>query len=265
MSRFDPESYLRYRVEYPSALFAPLASFVGGRADSLHLLDLGAGTGLSTRSFLKFFGGVARATLMDPDPAMLAGVESWKQEAAAEIHTCRGSGETFVMDEPVDLVLVGSAWHWMNLQATLRNIQNVLKPGGALFIFEYQFPKAQEQGTGRAINEFIRRSFNSLWKEPDQIPRGSLEELVQGVREHPQFSFRGESRIESELPLGIEEFFGLILSQSRYLAFERGIHPERIQEARAGLLHELRQVWGEAASHFFTYRFHGVRFQNRSV
>ncbi|MBU6154675.1 MAG: class I SAM-dependent methyltransferase [Bdellovibrionales bacterium] len=265
MSRFDPESYLRYRIEYPEELFLPLAPFVCQRRSPFHLLDLGAGTGLSTRSFLRFFPGVERATLVDPDPAMLAVVKGWQHDVDTDVRIHLGTGESFEACEPADLILVGSAWHWMNTQATLESVKRALKPGGALFIFEYQFPKVREGGRGFGINEWIRRSFNSTWKEQDQKPRGSLQELLKMVRQHCDFSFRGETRMERDFALSSEDFFGLILSQSRYLAYERQFEKEQITVLRAQLFQNLRQIWEDGATHSFVYRFHGVRFQVRSV
>ncbi len=265
MSRFDPESYLRYRVEYPVALFSPLASFVCGRAGSFHLLDLGAGTGLSSSSFLKFYPEVTAMSLIDPDPAMLDAASRSSALQSRSISLVVAPGSEFRVGDQADLVLVGSAWHWMSTCHTMDSILRALKPGGALFVFEYQFPKAREEGAGAKINEWIRRAFNSTWKEVGQKPRGALPELLRGFFDHPEFSFRGEAKVEQEVALTLEDLFGLILSQSRYLAFERRLEPEQVQAARAQVFHDLRQIWGQNQDIPFTYRFHGIRFQVRNV
>jgi SAM-dependent methyltransferase len=265
MSKFDPESYLRSRIEYPKALFSPLASFVCLNPGPLRVIDLGAGTGLAARSFLNFYPYLESVTLIDPDPAMLAAAKVLNSKEKYEFSTLVLSGEDFVVPRPADLILVGSAWHWMNTQGTIEAIRRALRPGGVLFVFEYQFPKAREEGAGAQINEWIRRAFNSFWKESDQKPRGSLDELLQGFHDHAEFGFRGEVRLVQEFALTLPELFGVILSQSRYLAYERKFDPAQVPEIRSRVFHELHQVWGQNESLFFSYRFHGVRFQIRSV
>jgi SAM-dependent methyltransferase len=265
MSKFDPGSYLRSRVEYPVALFSPLSTFVGTQAGSLRVLDLGAGTGLSARSFLRFFPEVDSLLLVDPDPAMLAVAEaSFAGSGFPEVGTLVSGGENLGTPDPVDLVLVGSAWHWMNTRSTIEAIRRVLRPGGCLFVFEYQFPKAKGV-EGAGLNEWIRRAFNRDWKESDQSPRGSLKELVSGFHAHPDFAFRGESRVEQDAEMGVEDLFGVIVSQSRYLAFERRLDGPGVDRQRQGLLEDLRQNWGERPMLAFSYRFHGIRFQVRNV
>jgi SAM-dependent methyltransferase len=265
MSKFDPESYLRYRIEYPKDLFAPLASFVCLNPDPLRVIDLGAGTGLGTRSFLKFYSRIETVTLIDPDSGMLSAARDLNSTEKCEVSTLVFSGEEFVVPRPADLILVGSAWHWMNTQGTIEAIRRALKPGGVLFVFEYQFPKAREEGAGARINEWIRRTFNSKWKESDQKPRGSLEELLQGFHDHTEFGFRGEARLVQEFALTLPDLFGVILSQSRYLAYERKFDPAQIPAIRAAVFQELQEIWGQNESLLFSYRFHGVRFQIRSV
>jgi SAM-dependent methyltransferase len=265
MSKFDAEAYLRHRIHYPKELFGPLSPFVCVRPEPFSLVDLGAGTGLSTLSFLRFFPSVDSAVLIDPDPAMLLKIEGWRDQVETRISTAVATGSNFELGHSADLILIGSAWHWMNSPETIESIYRALKPGGSVFVFEYQFPKAKESGPGAALNEWIRREFNSKWKEQGQQPRGKLDELLVGFFKHREFSFGGEIRMEKEFELTLEDLLGVIVSQSRYLAYERGLQSEDRAQARTQLKENLRFQWGDSAELAFTYRFQGVRFQVRSV
>jgi SAM-dependent methyltransferase len=264
VSRFDPESYALHRIEYPRELFAPLSSFVFRSKESFHLIDLGAGTGLATRSFLRFFSGVDCVTLIDPDSAMLDVAGDLGLSETVRFSSAVGFAESFFVPEPADLILVGSAWHWMNPEKAMDAIQRALKPGGAVFVFEYQFPKVREGDAGR-INEWVRRSFNLTWRETDQKPRGSLDQTLSSFFGHPDFSYRGEAKVAQDFELTVDELFGVIVSQSRYLAYERMHAREERASLRQRVFQDLCGVWGGSERMIFSYRFHGVRFQNRSV
>lgn len=269
MAKFEAESYIRHRISYPAELFRPLASFLGPRSGALKVLDLGAGTGLSIGSLLQFYSGVQSVTLVDPDSEMLSRAVESIAEQEFEVSALVSAAEDFRIPEPVDLILIGSAWHWMNTSRTMDSLERALKPGGAVFVFEYQFPKAIEQGkergNGREINDWIRREFNGKWKELDQKPRGSLNELLQRFRDGAAFSFRGQTFLELTVRMDLQSLFGVIISQSRYLAYEKSLPTENRIESRNQAFEDLRQIWGSALDHEFVYRFQGVRFQIRNV
>jgi len=209
-SRFDAEFYSLYRPFYPAETFAGLE---GARA----IADIGCGTGHSTLSLLRA-GIKAQVVGVDPDPKML---ELARVLAGSEfsIEWRLGSGEsTGLGAQSQDAVIVGSAFHWMKPELAQEEFRRVLKPGGVLRIFEYQFPKAPELPE---LNEWIRREFNLKWKAPDQKPRGNLKELTSVFRNHPEaWSYRGEVQPKMEMQFGFEDLAGLLLSQSRVLHYE---------------------------------------------
>lgn len=262
MAKFDPASYSRYRVDYPPELFHSLKPLLASPpGPCVRVLDLGAGTGIASRSLSALHPGRASFHLVDPDPEMLS-------EAGATLgpevdFTCEvGSGEDFGSRNPVDLVLIGSAWHWMKPERVLERLEQVLRIGGRFLVFEYQFPK----GIGAEalpLNDWIRREFNRVWKDEGQRPRGSLLELLQPVLSHPAFAYRGEVRLEQNFELSPEALQGVILSQSRYLSFERTLNAEKRLSARQELLERIRGFYGTRSSLGFEYRFQSVGFERR--
>ena len=126
----------------------------------------------------------------------------------------------------VDAVLIASAYHWMNRPAVNDELLRILKPGGAALIFEYRFPIVAARPK---LNEWIRRQFNTLWKLPEQTPRGKLKELLQALLVRPEVK---QWRPLGDLPgtppffeqqLTVEALAGLIFSQARFESYSRSL------------------------------------------
>lgn len=166
---------------------------------------------------------VAKGYAVDPDEKMLAlakqGYEAGSTgDRTPSVHFLKGSAEKIPLaDATVDTVLVGSAFHWFNREVAFAEITRVLRPGGILFIFEYQFPKCLDNP---ALHETVRRRFNLEWKAPVQTPRGTLAEITSVFRESKHWRLMSEERPIWLERLGLSEFLGHLFSQSRYLHAE---------------------------------------------
>jgi SAM-dependent methyltransferase len=266
MARFDPASYERYRVGYPAGLFAPLNARLGPLlGQEPHIADLGAGTGISAASFLAHFPEVGTLYLSDPDPRMLDQADLAGKFAGSRVERICSPAESFACPVPLDGVLIGSAWHWMDPHAVLDRMVQVLKPGGFLMVFEYQFPKAVGHGKALELNEWVRRQFNQVWRAPGQIPRGAFHELLEPVRRHRDFAWRGGKSLIQTQSLEAVDFEGVIVSQSRFLAHEAALLWERRASDRAALRRVLEGFWMGSAQIPFEYRFEAQVFVTRPV
>jgi len=115
------EDYDRWRTG-PSPAVADWLLPAGAR----RVVDLGAGTGALTRTLV---GRVPEVVAVEPDPRMRGVLE--RNVGPATV--VEGRGERIPLDDAsVDAVLVSSAWHWMDVEPTLREIARVLRPGGTL-------------------------------------------------------------------------------------------------------------------------------------
>jgi hypothetical protein len=76
----------------------------------------------------------------------------------------------------------------------------------------------------------VRRQFNLLWKAPGQRPRGDFREVVSPLGEG--WRRLDEGRVPMRLALGAREVQGLILSQSRYLHYERALPDPAVERSR---------------------------------
>ncbi|CAA9290738.1 MAG: hypothetical protein AVDCRST_MAG41-4331, partial [uncultured Corynebacteriales bacterium] len=93
-------------------------------------LDLACGTGLSTRALAERGTAVVG---VDVVPAMVA----WARRTTGLPYAV-GSAEALpVADRSVDLVAVSSGVHWFAAGPVAAEAARVLRPGGALLLYEY--------------------------------------------------------------------------------------------------------------------------------
>lgn len=125
-ARFDGRAsiFARSRPGYPSeAISAVLEDF--GDPSSLRALDLGAGTGISTR--LLADRGL-RAVALDPNLEMLRAAASH-----AGVTRLLASAESLPLpDGSIDLLTAFNAFHWFQPEAALTEFARVLRVSGRL-------------------------------------------------------------------------------------------------------------------------------------
>lgn len=124
--------YTSYRVPYPEALTGFVARHVGVGAGE-RVLDLGCGPGPLSLAFAR--QGCA-VTAMDPEPDMLAAVNARAAEAGLAVSTVAGS--SYDLGPALGrfrLVVMGRSFHWMDRTATLRTLDGLIEPAGAVVLF----------------------------------------------------------------------------------------------------------------------------------
>lgn len=95
-----------------------------GRA--LRVADVGAGTGKLTRTVVELGADVVA---IDPDADMLAAL----RENVRGVPTFAGTAEHLPLpDAGLDAVVMGQAWHWVDVERGSLEIARVLRSGGSL-------------------------------------------------------------------------------------------------------------------------------------
>ncbi len=122
--------YLAGRPHYSPRLIRRVVELTG-LTPAHRVLDLGCGPGLLTLAFAPFAREILGA---DPEPEMLRAARA--REAPANVRWMQASsddlGPTF---GHFFLTVMGRSFHWMNRAETLRRLDALIEPGGAIALF----------------------------------------------------------------------------------------------------------------------------------
>jgi SAM-dependent methyltransferase len=132
--KFDrlAEDYDRYRPRYPAQLIQRIADLVGERPD-LHVIDVGAGTGIALERILPLLGDGVRGEAVDLSTDMVA----TGREKFPHIAWTVGPAEPFLeAASDVDLIVAAQSFQWMDRPRTLAAARGCLAPGGVLAIIQ---------------------------------------------------------------------------------------------------------------------------------
>jgi ubiquinone/menaquinone biosynthesis C-methylase UbiE len=134
----DPERYRtasahyeQGRVPYAPSLIRRVAE-VTGLGSQHRVLDLGCGPGPLARRFAKL---AREVVAMDPTPEMLSAARALAGDIA-NIRFVAGSSYDLGPDlGRFHLVVMGRSFHWMDRVDTLKRLDRLIEPGGAVALF----------------------------------------------------------------------------------------------------------------------------------
>jgi len=153
-------SYPDDAIEYFSATL--------GLDRSMHVLDLGAGSGIFSRQIQPFVGKV---TAVDPSASMR---ESFRS-ANADMEILDGSDVSIpINDASVDAVFVAQAFHWFDAPRALNEIHRVLIPRGALGLIW------NERDESVAWVSALSRAMQWDTRQPYEVGRDFSDEIYAG-------------------------------------------------------------------------------------
>jgi trans-aconitate methyltransferase len=158
---FDPQRftsaishYVAGRPAYSMRLVERLARETG-LGEASRVLDLGCGPGSLTLPLARFSGTTIG---IDPDPAMIATARQAAEVSGLSVEWSVGSSLE-LSDElkPLDLVTIARAFHWMDREATLVRLDDLVRPGGAVALINTEVHPLGNH-TWHAAFEELRKS-----------------------------------------------------------------------------------------------------------
>ncbi|MFD7963486.1 class I SAM-dependent methyltransferase [Streptomyces zaomyceticus] len=131
----DAELYDRARPGYPAELYDDLAEFAGVRPGS-RVLEVGCGTGQATVPLAE---RGCRITAVEAGPNMAAVARRNLARITAAVQVVTAEFENWPLpEEPYDVVVSASAFHWIDPTVRIVKAADALLPGGALCVVRTQ-------------------------------------------------------------------------------------------------------------------------------
>ena len=156
----------------PAVLAEIITTYAGGRPELV--VDLGSGTGLSTRWATSWSNEVVGV-----EPNVDMRLRASTVTSGANVRYLPGSSDaTGLADGCADVVLAVQAMHWMEPTATLIEVGRLLRPGGVFAAIDCDWPPSlgdaraeQAWHTARAIVAVHERELAKAPTEPSRTPR----------------------------------------------------------------------------------------------
>jgi SAM-dependent methyltransferase len=242
------DRYDRHRPRPPRFLLELLARYARTERPAL-VVDLGCGTGLSTRAWS---GLAERAVGVEPNPAMLAAGEP----APGVEYRAGYAGETGLPGGEADVVTCSQSLHWMEPWPVFAEAARLLRPGGVFGAYDYDWPPLIDPELDEAYAAYQRR--RGELREQRGIQRGGdrwpKHEHLARMRDSGCFAWCREVVLHSVEDGNAERVGGF--ARSLGLPVADGDDEELERELRIGELEAVaRRVLGDRTVPFvFGYR-----------
>ncbi|NLC58284.1 MAG: class I SAM-dependent methyltransferase [Armatimonadetes bacterium] len=150
------ETYDRYRPQPPAVLLDILTRLAGAPRPRL-VVDLGSGTGISTRLWT---GRADEVVGVEPNADMRREAETHTQspvEGTVIRYQEGRSTSTGLPDGCADIVTCSQSFHWMEPQPTLAEAARILRPGGVFATIDCDWPPVMTPEAELAYRRFMRK------------------------------------------------------------------------------------------------------------
>ena len=203
------EHYDAYRPAPPAVLLETLTRYVAGPPLD-RVVDLGSGTGLSTRAWADRAGEVIG---VEANPAMRVVAEARTAEPNVR-YVEAFAAETGLPAASADLVTCSQSFHWMAREPVLAEAARILRPAGVFAAYDYDTPPAVHPDVHKAFADHLRlrRHFRDVHEVAAGWTRAPKTEHLAAIRESGHFAFVRELVLHDEGDAGVEEVLGLARS-----------------------------------------------------
>ena len=231
-------AYHLARPSPPEALLRLLCRLARAEQPQL-VVDVGSGTGLSTRPWADFADQVVG---VEPNPEMRVAAEA--DTPFPNVRYVEGySDATGLPDATADIVTYSQSLHWMEPQPTFAEAARVLRPGGVFAAYDYELPPAVDWEVDAAFEYFLLR-VGKFRRERLSIPPAEKAGHVPRMRESGVFRYVRELGVSGDEPATAERVVAMAMSLGPVgRLLEEGLTEEEI--GLAGLREAAERVIGD--------------------
>jgi len=175
-------------------------------------VDLGSGTGLSTR----YWADTAeQVTGIEPNEDMRRRASTITTEANVEYRKGTSS-ETGLPDQAADIVTCAQSLHWMEPASTFAEVARILRPGGVFAAYDFDWPPTT--GVWRADQAYHEcmqgiSELDEKMSREKRVRKWDKEEHLRRMAESKRFRYTKEVVVHHTEDGDAERFIGLLLSQ----------------------------------------------------
>ena len=199
------EGYDRHRPSPPAALLDILCLEAQAERPRL-VVDLGSGTGLSTRAWVDRADEVVG---VEASPEMRAQAE--QTTSADNVRFVQAYAQaTGLPAGEADIVTCSQSFHWMEPTATLAEAARILRPGGVFAAYDYDWPPVVHPDVEAAFEELVRNI--GMRRALRGQPRHTKDMHLERIRESGRFRFAREVVLHSRERGSAERVVGMALS-----------------------------------------------------
>ncbi len=191
------EIYDRYRPRYPAVA---IAAVLDGLSEHPDAVDIGAGTGISTRALVD---AGARAIAIEPNDDM----RSFAVASGLDVRAGNASA-TGLPDRCADVVTSFQAFHWFANAEALAEIRRLLRPGGRIALVWNE--RDLRDPFTREYRDLERASGEDAMLATLEFSDEQLEPLLRAAG----FESISRRHFEHRQTIGGDEFTGLVRSRS---------------------------------------------------
>jgi ubiquinone/menaquinone biosynthesis C-methylase UbiE len=245
------KEYDYYRPSVPKVIVDILTQLAGS-AKPRKVIDIGCGTGLSTRIWAKYADEVVG---IEPNDEMRRQAKSHSD--SSNVHYQKGfSVSTGLPDSCADIVTVVEAFHWMEPTATIKEIARVLRHGGLFATIDYDWPPTINL-EAEALDVVFENRAKKLLEEigGDKVAhKWTKEEHLLQIQKSGLFKYTKEIAVHGIEKGNARRMIGLVLNQSNIqILLKKGIAEEKI--GLPAFCQEMKRLLGEKPqSMYFTFR-----------
>jgi ubiquinone/menaquinone biosynthesis C-methylase UbiE len=207
------DHYDAFRPSPPDVLLDALARYSAAK-ELQRVVDLGAGTGLSSRAWA---GRAGEVVGVEPNPKMLAVADARTEDLNVRFVEAFAD-DTGLEAGTADLVTCSQSFHWMDRLATLAEAARVLRPGGVFAAYDYDMPPLVHPEVDAAFSEHLlrRRRFRDEHRVEAGWTRTEKSSHLDAIRGSGLFAFAREAvfhdtaEVDAQGILGLARSLGLV-------------------------------------------------------
>ncbi len=243
--------YDMHRPTPPLEYVKILTQFAGG-AKPQKVVDIGAGTGLSTRLWADY---AEKVIGIEPNADMRTTAQA--HTVAENITYQEGiSAQTGLPDGCADIVTISQALHWMQPNPTFQEAARILRPNGVFAAIDCDWPPVIHPEVEMAYNAVMdkTRAIEAQFGYSEKVAYVDKNSHLRNMQTSGQFRYTREIVLHSLETGGAERIVGLAISQGHVSTCLKKGH----SEDELGLTHlrtvALRMMQEKNWDWYFCYR-----------